>query len=236
MYRKLTAAAWGIAFVASALAGCKTGAPTPSPSATPAALQTDEQKIVYAVGVMLGGNVANLNFSPEELELMKRGLTDAATGKKPEIDVAPYVPKVQAFAETRAKAKAVIERGKAQGFLDAAAKEAGAVKTPSGLVFTSLKPGTGKSPNPTDQVKVHYRGTLTDGTEFDSSYKRGQPIDFALNGVIPCWTEGVQRMKVGEKAKLVCPSEIAYGERGSPPVIPGGATLIFEVELLDVKK
>jgi FKBP-type peptidyl-prolyl cis-trans isomerase FkpA len=236
MNRKLTNAARGLAFTAAAFAGCKSGAPTATPSATPVPLQTEEQKVVYALGVMMGKNVANLNFTPEELELLKRGISDAGAGKKPEIEIDPYLPKIQAFAEGRAKARALAERGKAQGFLDAAAKEPGALKTASGLVFTSLRAGTGKSPNPTDKVKVHYKGTLTDGTEFDSSYKRGQPIDFALNGVIPCWTEGVQRMKVGEKAKLVCPSEIAYGERGSPPVIPGGATLVFEVELLDVAK
>jgi len=236
MNRKLKNAALGLAFVAAAFAGCKSGAPTATPSATPAPLQTEDQKVVYALGVMMGKNVANLNFTPEELELLKRGISDAGVGKKPEIEIDAYLPKIQAFAEGRAKARASAERAKSQGFLDAAAKEPGALKTASGLVFTSLRAGTGKSPNPTDQVKVHYKGTLTDGTEFDSSYKRGQPIDFALNGVIPCWTEGVQRMKVGEKAKLVCPSEIAYGERGSPPVIPGGATLVFEVELLDVSK
>jgi FKBP-type peptidyl-prolyl cis-trans isomerase FkpA len=119
-------------------------------------------------------------------------------------------------------------------FLDKAAAEPGAVRTPSGLVYRELRPGNGPSPRATDVVTVHYRGTLTDGTEFDSSYKRNQPAQFPLSQVIPCWTEGVQRMKVGGKAQLVCPAEIAYGERGSPPVIPGGATLVFEIELLGV--
>jgi FKBP-type peptidyl-prolyl cis-trans isomerase FkpA len=116
-----------------------------------------------------------------------------------------------------------------------AAAEPGAVKTSSGLIYSELKPGTGASPRATQTVKVNYRGTLIDGTEFDSSYKRNMPIEFPLNQVIPCWTEGVQRMKVGGKSKLVCPASIAYGERGSPPVIPGGATLVFEVELLGIK-
>jgi FKBP-type peptidyl-prolyl cis-trans isomerase FkpA len=97
-----------------------------------------------------------------------------------------------------------------------------------------LKPGTGASPKATDTVKVHYRGTLTNGTEFDSSYKRNEPTSFPLNRVIACWTEGVQKMKVAGKARLVCPSSIAYGDRGSPPSIPGGATLVFEIELLEV--
>lgn len=110
------------------------------------------------------------------------------------------------------------------------------VMTPSGIVITALKDGTGSSPKSTDTVKVHYRGTLTDGKEFDSSYKRGQPANFPLNGVIPCWTEGVQTMKVGGKAKLVCPGNLAYGSRGIPGTIPPDATLVFEVELLEIAK
>lgn len=110
------------------------------------------------------------------------------------------------------------------------------VKTPSGLVYTELKAGKGPSPTATDTVKVNYRGTLADGKEFDSSYKRGQPAEFPLNRVIPCWTEGVQKMKVGGKAKLVCPPSIAYGDKGAGRAVPPGATLTFEVELLDIKK
>ena len=116
----------------------------------------------------------------------------------------------------------------------AAAKEEGAVVTPTGLVYRSLKDGAGASPAASDTVKVHYRGTFPDGKEFDSSYKRGQPIEFPLGGVIKCWTEGVQRIKVGGKAKLTCPPEIAYGERGAGGVIPPNATLVFEVELLGI--
>ncbi|HEY6896298.1 MAG TPA: iron chelate uptake ABC transporter family permease subunit, partial [Rhodocyclaceae bacterium] len=121
-------------------------------------------------------------------------------------------------------------------FAAAAAKEAGASVSPSGLVFLSLKEGTGGSPAATDIVKVHYKGVFPDGKEFDSSYKRGQPAEFPLNRVIRCWTEGVQRMKVGGKAKLTCPPAIAYGERGAGGVIPPNATLQFEVELLDIAR
>jgi FKBP-type peptidyl-prolyl cis-trans isomerase FkpA len=217
--------------------GCakQSSAPGASPAAT-GDLQTDDQKVLYTLGVLLGKNVANLNISPAELELLKRGLADGATGKKPAVEIEQFQQKIQAFAQSRAAAQAVAEKGKAHAFRDSAAKEAGAVTTSSGLIFTSLKAGTGKGPSSTDTVRVHYRGTLIDGTEFDSSYKRGQPIEFPLNGVIPCWTEGVQKMKVGEKAKLVCPSEIAYKDEGRPPVIPGGATLVFEIELLDIVK
>jgi len=118
--------------------------------------------------------------------------------------------------------------------LAAAAKEPGATQTASGLVYRVLKDGTGASPKATDLVKVHYRGTFPDGREFDSSYKRNEPTEFPLNQVIPCWTEGVQRMKVGGKAKLTCPSSIAYGARGAGNVIPPNATLLFEVELLAI--
>ena len=117
----------------------------------------------------------------------------------------------------------------------AAAKEEGAVLTPSGLVYRSLKDGNGASPTASDKVTVHYKGTFPDGREFDSSYKRGQPIDFPLNRVIACWTEGVQRMKVGGKAKLTCPPEIAYGSRGAGSAVPPNATLLFEVELLGIQ-
>jgi FKBP-type peptidyl-prolyl cis-trans isomerase FkpA len=118
--------------------------------------------------------------------------------------------------------------------LTAASKEAGAQVTKSGLVYRSLKEGTGASPAATDRVKVHYKGTFSDGKEFDSSYKRNEPTEFPLNGVIPCWTEGVQLMKTGGKAKLTCPSAIAYGQRGAGGVIPPNATLVFEVELLAI--
>jgi FKBP-type peptidyl-prolyl cis-trans isomerase FkpA len=118
----------------------------------------------------------------------------------------------------------------------AAAKEPGAVVTKSGLVYRAITEGKGASPGASDKVKVHYRGTLADGTEFDSSYKRNEPIDFPLNRVIPCWTEGVQMIKVGGKAKLTCPPGIAYGSRGAGGVIPPNATLQFEVELLGIAK
>jgi FKBP-type peptidyl-prolyl cis-trans isomerase FkpA len=121
-----------------------------------------------------------------------------------------------------------------QTYLDKAAAQPGAIKTASGLVYRELKAGSGASPKASDTVKVNYRGTLENGTEFDSSYKRNAPVSFPLNQVIPCWTEGVQKMKVGGKSQLVCPASIAYGKEGRPPVIPGGATLTFEIELLGI--
>jgi len=115
-----------------------------------------------------------------------------------------------------------------------AASAASSVTTSTGLVYESVREGSGASPTARDTVKVHYRGTFPDGREFDSSYKRGQPVEFPLGGVIACWTEGVQRMKIGGKARLTCPSNIAYGPRGAGGVIPPNATLNFEVELLAI--
>jgi len=120
--------------------------------------------------------------------------------------------------------------------LEKAAAEPGAIRTPSGMIYRELTAGTGMSPRPTDTVTVHYRGTLANGTEFDSSYKRNEPTKFPLNQVIPCWTEGVQRIKVGGKSRLVCPPNLAYGDRGAPPDIPGGAVLFFDVELLRIDR
>jgi len=129
---------------------------------------------------------------------------------------------------------ATVASAQTDAAITAATKEAGAKVTASGLVYRSLKDGTGSSPAATDRVKVHYKGTFPDGKEFDSSYKRNEPTEFPLNGVIPCWTEGVQLMKTGGKAKLTCPSAIAYGARGAGGVIPPNATLVFEIELLAI--
>ena len=148
---------------------------------------------------------------------------------------APYQQRFQALAQARAAAGATEERERAEAFCAEAAKEKGAVKTPSGLVYRTITPGHGASPGPDSLVRVQYRGTLRDGTEFDSSIARGRPAEFRVGGVIPCWQEGLQRMKVGEKAKLVCPPDIAYGNRGAPPDIPPGAALVFEVELLGIQ-
>ena len=199
-------------------------------------LKTDEDKTYYSIGVALARELQVFNLNEAQGKLVQKGIADVLSGQKPQVDPEAYRPRIQKLAEA-AQAKAA-EKAVSAGreFLDKAAKEKGAVKTDSGLVYLSLKDGTGASPKASDKVKVHYRGTLTNGTEFDSSYKRGQPIEFPLGNVVKCWTEGVQKMKVGGKAKLVCPPEIAYGERGAGGVIPPNATLVFEVELLDIGK
>jgi FKBP-type peptidyl-prolyl cis-trans isomerase FkpA len=198
--------------------------------------KTDDEKVVYTWGFMLGRNAAAFNLSPHELDLVKAGMTDSANKRKSVVDVEKFGPKIDEFARKRAEARAELEKGKAAATLEAAAKEPGAQKTASGLVFKQTRAGTGAQPGPGDRVKVHYDGHLADGEVFDSSRKRGEPIVIGLDGVIACWKEGVGRMKVGEQAKLTCPSEIGYGPRGQPPVIPGNAVLIFDVELMDVIK
>ena len=125
------------------------------------------------------------------------------------------------------------EDARSSAFLAAASAKQGAITTPTGLVYRELEAGTGPMPTASNKVRVHYRGTLVDGTEFDSSLD-GEPLEFPLDGVIPCWTEGVQMMRTGGKAELVCPAEIAYGDRGAGSDIPPGAALVFEVQLLDI--
>jgi len=191
--------------------------------------QTDDEKAIYALGVLMGRSVGQFNLSKHELEVLKKGLTDQLNGQKLAVEVETSQPKIRELEQARVSQAST-------AYLDKAAKEKGVEKTSSGLLYKSLKDGSGESPKASDTVKVHYKGTLTNGVEFDSSYARNEPAEFPLNRVIPCWTEGVQKMKVGGKARLVCPSAIGYGDRGSPPKIPGGATLVFEVELLDVMK
>ena len=203
-----------------------------APKAAAPVLGTDEAKTVYALGLQMYRSLAQFDISPAELELIKRALADAAAGK-PAVDVNEWGPKFQAFAQARSARVTEKQKVASAAYLAKAATEPGAIKTESGLIYRDIQPGTGASPKASDSVKVHYRGTLINGTEFDSSYKRNQPAQFPLSGVIRCWTEGVQKMKVGGKARLVCPSEIAYGDNGRPPTIPGGATLVFEIELLE---
>ena len=197
--------------------------------------KTEDEKTVYAIGLAFSQNVAWFGLSPQEIELVKQGLIDGLAGKK-NVDLQVYGPKIQELQKTRMAALADTEKKAGQAYLDKAAGEKGAKKLPSGVIVTTLKPGTGASPAATDKVKVHYHGTLPDGTVFDSSVQRNEPATLPLDRVIKCWTDGVQQMKVGGKSRLVCPSDVAYGERGAPPRIRPGATLVFEVELLEIVK
>jgi FKBP-type peptidyl-prolyl cis-trans isomerase FkpA len=211
--------------------------PEPPPPPPPLS-EEDTKKALYGFGALIAERtpVKGAGLSAEEMAEVIKGLKDGALGKEPAVKMEDFSPRVEQLLNEKQAAKAEGEKKKGQEFLAKAAKEPGAKKQASGLIFSSLREGTGVQPKATDVVKVHYKGTLIDGTEFDSSYKRGEPTEFPLNGVIKCWTEGVAMMKVGGKAKLTCPSDIAYGDRGAGPNIPGGAVLIFEVELIDVKQ
>jgi len=221
------------------LAGCQKDAGANPPAAAPAAAvepKTDDEKTLYAMGIVMGRNLTALGLSAAELDMLKVGMTDEALGKEKKVKLEEFGPKIQAFAQGRAGALAAKEKQASEAYLATAAAAEGAQKKPSGLIYTEVLAGTGASPTASDTVKVHYTGKLVDGTVFDSSVQRGQPAEFRVGGVIPCWQEGVQLMKKGGKAQLVCPSDIAYGDAGSPPQIKPGATLVFDVELLDIVK
>jgi FKBP-type peptidyl-prolyl cis-trans isomerase FkpA len=198
----------------------------------PAPLASDDDKTIYSLGLMVYRSLSQFDLSPAELEIVKRAVSDAAANK-PAVDLNTWGPKIQAFGTGRQSRVADREKASSKAYIEKAAAEPGAVKSDSGLIYFELKPGTGDSPKATDKVKVNYRGTFINGTEFDSSYSRNEPAEFPLNGVIKCWTEGVAKMKVGGKSRLVCPAAIAYGDGGRPG-IPGGATLVFEIELLSI--
>lgn len=194
----------------------------------------DEQKTLYALGLAISQSLSTFSLSERELDMVKSGMTDGVLKRPPKADLQTFGPKIQQLQQARLSVAAEGEKKAGAAFLEKAAAEKGAVKTASGIVITPLKPGTGATPKATDTVKVHYHGTLIDGTVFDSSLKRGEPATFPLGNVIKCWTEGVQQIKVGGKSRLACPSNLAYGDGGSPPVIKPGSTLVFEVELLEI--
>ncbi len=204
--------------------------------AAAAELANDEQKTLYAIGVALSQSLHDFSLSEAELEIVKSGLSDGAMKRPLKVDMQTYGPKIEPMAKVRGTSVAEREKKAGAAFLAKAAAEPGAKKTASGAIVKTTKEGSGPSPTATDKVKVHYHGTLVDGTVFDSSVKRGQPATFPLGNVIKCWTEGLQQIKVGGTSRLVCPADIAYGDRGSPPVIRPGATLIFEIQLLEIVK
>jgi FKBP-type peptidyl-prolyl cis-trans isomerase len=208
----------------------------PAARAAEVKLDTEDQKTLYALGLALSRNLATFNLTPSELETVEAGMSDGLFSKEKKVEIDKYGQKIQELAQTRAKAAAEKEKEAAKPFLEKMAQEKGAKKLDSGVIYIEEKAGTGELAKPTDKVKVHYTGKLIDGTVFDSSVERGQPATFPLNQVIKCWTEGVALMKPGGKAKLICPADVAYGDRGAPPKIKPGSTLQFDVELLEIVK
>jgi FKBP-type peptidyl-prolyl cis-trans isomerase len=195
--------------------------------------RTEDQETLYEVGRLLARSLAEFELSPEEFAQVVSGLNDGVTGKGEELNVDEASKRVQAYLRTR---QAASQKAAGAEFAKQQEGEPGAVKNDSGMIYRELAPGEGASPALDDTVEVHYTGTLIDGTVFDSSVQRGQPATFQLKGVIPCFREGIQAMKPGGKARLVCPSDIAYGDTGAGSGIKPGATLVFEVELLRIVK
>jgi FKBP-type peptidyl-prolyl cis-trans isomerase FkpA len=196
-------------------------------------LATDEQKTLYALGLALAQNLIRLDLRESELAYIVKGMQDAALKRPAQVSLTEYGPKLQELGKQRFAAAAEREQAAAKAYLAKRASEAGAVRTDSGMVVLSRQEGTGPSPTRTDTVRVNYEGTLPDGTVFDSSIQRGQPASFALDSVIPCWTEIVQTMKVGGRVKVICPPELAYGAEGRQG-IPPNSPLTFDIHLLGI--
>ena len=210
---------------------------TDAAPAGPVLLETEEQKTLYALGQVLASQTVAFFkevFTEEEVALIKKGFNDGMMQAQPLAEMEVYGPKLDAFIQQLVARKAEPQKVKGAAYVEQAAAEEGAVQTESGLVYKELSAGTGASPALSDSVQVHYHGTLIDGTVFDSSVQRGEPVTFPLNLVVSGWQEGLQMMKVGGKARLVLPSAIAYGDQPQGP-IPPGSTLVFEVELLAIK-
>jgi FKBP-type peptidyl-prolyl cis-trans isomerase len=204
-------------------------------------LKTESQKLSYALGLDLGAYFKNLN---EDLDLavLHQGLIDAYKGNKPLMTAEEAAAVQQAFSQKQQEERLkktldMITKNKkaAEDFLKENGAREGVKTTASGLQYKVITQGDGTQPKADDTVKVHYRGTLLDGTEFDSSYTRNDPVVFPLNQVIPGWTEALQLMNVGSKYRIFLPPKLAYGDRGAPPVIEPGSMLIFEVELLGIE-
>ncbi len=217
-----------------ALAGASFAADAPE-------LKSDKEKISYSIGMDIGGNLKRGSVEVDP-DLLARGLKDSYVGGKTLLTEDQARQAIADFQKTLAAKQAetmkiLSEKNKADGekFLEENAKKEGVKVLPSGLQYKEITPGQGKSPKIADNVTTHYKGTLIDGTEFDSSYRRGQPVTFPVSGVIAGWTEALQLMKEGAKWQLFVPSRLAYGERAAGQVIGPNATLVFEVELISVK-
>jgi FKBP-type peptidyl-prolyl cis-trans isomerase FkpA len=247
LYRRLVGL---LAFASLAAFAQPKGMP---PQAAPVKPLSDaEKKIVcHIIGSQLGEALVR-DFTAAEIADVQKGLSEALAKKKPKYALEQYKDQVQAFSmmkmqqeqerlrkeqekkDAEFKAKGAEQALKALAFLEKAAKEPSAQKTTSGLIYIPLVEGKGESPHTTSQVKVHYKGTLMDGMVFDSSYERNAPATMPLGSTVQCWQEALPKMKVGGKAKIVCPAQLAYGDHGAPPNIPPNAPLQFEIELLEV--
>lgn len=196
--------------------------------------RNDDERALYVLGTVLGTRLGEFNLTPREASIVARGMSDTVAGVHPLVDAERFGPHIRELQRARSAARSAQTQQEGTRYVEQAAREAGAQRLPQGIVFRELLAGTGAQPTATDEVSVNYRGTLINGTEFDSSYTRHQPATFTLSGVIPCWTQGLQHMRVGGRARIVCPPEAAYGDRAQRS-IPAGSTLVFEVELVSIR-
>jgi FKBP-type peptidyl-prolyl cis-trans isomerase FkpA len=221
-----------------AAAGSSTGAGSPAAAGSPPVvgsivLETEEQKLLYALGLNAGERLSSLSLNDEELAYVQAGIGDRALQRDVLINELQYAHQISPYVQQRIRQTVALEPARSAEFVAMMAGQPGAQASATGMVYFELVPGSGASPTAESTVVVHYTGRQRDGTIFDNSYLRGEPSTIALGEVIACWSEGVQRMKVGGKSRLVCPASTAYGNDGSPKVLPGAA-LLFEIELLDI--
>jgi FKBP-type peptidyl-prolyl cis-trans isomerase FkpA/FKBP-type peptidyl-prolyl cis-trans isomerase FklB len=195
---------------------------------------TEEQKTLYALGLAVNQSLSFFNLSEPEFEIVKSGIADGFFNRPAKVDLPAFGVKISQLQEARALAVAEVEKKAGAAFLAKIAAESGVKKTESGAILKTLKEGTGAIPKITDMVKVHYQGALIDGRVFDGLAKQGEPALLRVNEMSKCWVEGIQHIKVGGKSKLVCPSSLGYRDKGLPPLIKPGATLVFEIELLEI--
>ncbi len=205
----------------------------PATSAAPAE-KTSEQDLLYALGAALARNLAPLGLEEDDLVAVQEGLAAAVLGRELRVEPRAVAAELDAFLRGRAQGALGREKEAGVAFRAKAAEVPGARTSETGIVFRSTQEGDGPTPGTNDTVRVHYTGTLRDGTVFDSSRDGGEPAEFVLGEVVPCFRDGIGMMKVGGRATIVCPPETAYGDRGSPPAILPGATISFDVELLGV--
>lgn len=198
--------------------------------------KTDTEKTIYTLGQMDSRRLQNFDLSSDEFQVWVKGVKDGLDGEAGKIDMQEFSKEISKLGDERSKRVAESEKKEALAYLTKMKAEEGTETLASGVIFKNIKEGEGEMPSADSMVKVHYHGTLRSGEVFDSSVDRGNPATFPLNRVIPCWTEAVQKIKVGGKAKVTCPSDKAYGDRGAPPKIKPGAALTFEIELLEIVK
>ena len=197
--------------------------------------ETGDQETLYAVGLLMARQLSVFNLTSEEFDIVRQGLLDGVTGKTPFEKSEAFTGRIKDLAQSRRDARGKKSAQGATELLEKAMKEPGAVKTASGVVYLPRVEGKGPHPAATDKVTLHFRGTLVDGQEFDSTQHRGQPATLTLASGNKCWIEGIQMMKAGGSARLICPPNLAFGKSGSG-IIPAEATVIFDIELIAIEK